>query len=203
MELKFHLIITLIIQQLYFLLLINMKPIYKHLFINEELMDNFADKRFKANLDFSYQSATNYYRSNRFPLKYSKSIIKLNKRSEKIDEIINDLRKIGRNSSFAGLFLQYLLEACMIKKYKLDYDMFLYLYENPCIKSFINNIDEDRYNEIISNIRKNIFEKDELIIHSIFRYILSIIRHSDQICVNMSILDNEDIEILIKYFIDD
>ena len=63
-------------------------------------------------------NVTGYISKNKFPLKYSKKVTKLNKRSEEVDEAINVLRSY--HAATAGSFLEYLLEACILSTFKLE-----------------------------------------------------------------------------------
>lgn len=151
-------------------------------------------------------STTNFIDNNRFPIKYSKTVNKLKERSIYIDESICKIRE-KYNKSFAGTFLQYLFEICLIKKYELNY---LDISINVCrstsnfaFNKFVEEIGENRFNKSLDKLSKNDLQSDELIIHAVYRSSKAISKFSSNLVIKPEIIDDEDIKIIINYYMDE
>lgn len=130
-----------------------MKPIYQKLFPKLEPTDRIL----------KISSTTKFIDNNRFPIKYSKTINKLNERSSSIDNSISKIRE-KYNKNFVGSFLQYLFEICLIKKYDLNY---LDISINVCrsesnfsFNKFVEEIGENKFLKSLDNFSRNILHSD-------------------------------------------
>lgn len=173
-----------------------MKPIYQKLF----------PKLGPTNKTLRITSTTKFINNNRFPIKYSKIVNKLKERSISIDNSIYKIRE-KYNKSFAGSFLQYLFEICLIKKYDLNYldiSTNICRYEsNFAFNKFIEEIGENRFLKSLDNLSKNILHSDELIIHAVYRSAKVISRFSNNLVIKPEIIDDTDNKNIINYFMDE
>lgn len=173
-----------------------MKPIYQKIFPKLEPTSRIL----------RISSTTNFIDNNRFPIKYSKTVNKLKERSISIDESICKIRE-KYNKSFAGTFLQYLFEICLIKKYELNYsDISINVCKptsNFAFNIFVEEISEKRFNKSLDKLSKNDLQSDELIMHAVYRSSKAISKFSSNLVIKPEIIDDEDIKIIINYFMDE
>ena len=161
-------------------------------------------------LEFNYSSlgkvdnrlnVTGYCRDNPFKLKYQKRINKLEPRSKEVEQALESIREL--DSAVAGLLVEYLFEAALIKTFNIEPKSVVIIGDCSCVSDIAKAFDYDERELIFAVMDGN--DLDELayaFMHAII-HIHGFTRDCPKIYRWLTEYRLEQLKILFKYFVDE